>query len=197
MKAKDVLDEIRAVLKQTKDDGHSNVSVDALQNYLIQFDKDVESDTYYKSLNQEAKLAEFKAQNDRSIAHATNLTAHSLEMFKSVITAGQSALKASMVINGGAAVALLAFTGKIWETSTTAVVVNSLTNSILLFCLGVLCAALATGTTYLTQSIYAKDKITLGNAFNFFNIFVVLASYVLFGVGSFIAADSLGVHFGL
>ena len=39
----------------------------------------------------------------------------SLEMFRSVITTGQSALKATMLLNGGAAVAMLAFVGKLVE----------------------------------------------------------------------------------
>ena len=119
MKATQVLSEIRQALNQTKQQGHANVSIDAMENYLKLFDKDVENDTYYKSLDHEAELAKFKAENDRNIAHASNITAHDIEMFKSVITAGQSALKSSMVVNGGAAAALLAFTGKIWETNTS------------------------------------------------------------------------------
>ncbi|AAZ28418.1 hypothetical protein [Colwellia psychrerythraea] len=197
MKASDVLKEIRQALKQTKVQGHATVSIDAMENYLMLFDKDVENDTYYKSQNHEAQLAKFKAENDRSIAHANNETAHSLEMFKSVITAGQSALKSSMVVNGGAAAALLAFTGKIWETSTSELVANSLTSSIFIFCLGVLCAALATGTTYLSQMSFANGWLKLGHSINTFNIAVVLSSYGLFCFGAFKAANSLGVHFGL
>ena len=130
MKATEVIGEIRQALSQTKEQGHSTVSIDAMENYLKLFDKDVEYDTYYKSQDHEAKLANFKAENDRNIARANIETAHSLEMFKSVITAGQSALKSSMVVNGGAAAALLAFTGKIWETKTSEVVANSLTSAI-------------------------------------------------------------------
>ncbi|MBV1898641.1 MAG: hypothetical protein KUG63_04625 [Cycloclasticus sp.] len=197
MKAIEVITEIREALSQTKEQGHSTVSIDAMENYLMLFDKDVENDTYYKSLNHEAELAKFKAENDRNIAHANNETAHSLEMFKSVITAGQSALKASMLINGGAAAALLAFTGKIWKSPTTEVVANSLTSSIFIFCLGVLCAALATGTTYLSQLAFSSDSPKLGHSINAFNILIVLSSFVLFGFGAFRAANSLGVHFGL
>lgn len=197
MKASDVLHEIRQALKQTKEQGHSTVSIDAMENYLLLFDKDVENDTYYTSLNHEAELAKFKAENDRNIAHANNETAHSLEMFKSVITAGQAALKAGMVVNGGAAVALLAFAGKIWETQTSQTVANSLTSSILVFCLGVLSAAFATGTTYLSQFAFSGNWVKLGNFINILSILVVLSSYGLFFVGAFTAANSLGTHFGL
>lgn len=98
MKASDVLSEIRQVLKETKGQGHSTVSIDAMENYLKLFDKDVENDTYYKSLNHEAQLAKFKAENDSNIAHSNNETAHAVEMFKSVVNAGQSALKASIFL---------------------------------------------------------------------------------------------------
>jgi hypothetical protein len=197
MKASDVLSEIRQVLKETKRQGHSTVSIDAMDNYLKVFDKDVENDTYYKSLNHEAELAKFKAENDRNIAHSNNETAHAVEMFKSVVNAGQSALKASMVINGGGAAALLAFTGKIWETSTSELVANSLTNSIFLFSLGVLCAAFATGTTYLSQYAFGDNWFKTGHTFNVISIVATLSSYGLFGFGAYTAATSLGVHFGL
>ena len=52
-------------------------------------------------------------------------------MFKSVISSGQSALKACMIINGGGAAALLAFTSKIWTSQSTMASINELTLSIL------------------------------------------------------------------
>ncbi|WP_139686259.1 hypothetical protein [Vibrio tasmaniensis] len=197
MKASDVLQEIRNALKPIKEQGQSTFSIEAMENYLNLFAKDVENDTFYKSQDHEERLAKFKAENDRSIALANNQTAHSLEMFKSVITAGQSALKSGMVINGGAAVALLAFAGKIWETAISEVVANSLTSSIFIFCLGVLSAALATGTTYLSQLLFSNDRLKLGNYVNRFNIAVVLSSYGFFCFGAYKAASSLGMHFGL
>ncbi|SEI12452.1 hypothetical protein SAMN05660691_03959 [Rheinheimera pacifica] len=197
MKASDVLTQIRQALQETKEQGHTVFSIDAMENYLKIFNTHLENDSFHKSEKYEFELAKFKAENDRNIANSTNETAHSVEMFKSVINAGQSALKASMVINGGGAAALLAFTGKIWETTTSALVANSLTCSILLFCLGVLCAALATGTTYLSQCAYSGNWSKTGDYFNVVSISAILGSYTLFGYGAFRAASSLGVHFGL
>ncbi len=149
MHAKDVIKNIRAALSQTKLEGHDTVSIDAMENYLALFDKDVDNDTYYKSLNHEKLLTEFKATNARNIAHANNVSSSNLEMFQAVISSGQSALKASMLINGGGAVALLAFTGKIWTTATPSSIANSLTFSIFIFCIGVLFSAMAAGTTFI------------------------------------------------
>lgn len=192
-----MLKEILSALSKTKEQGHSTVSIDAIENYLKQIYKDVESEEQIQKLDFESKLVQFKAENDRNIAHSNNQTAHSIEMFKSVITAGQAALKASMIINGGAAVALLAFAGKIWETSTTALVANSLVESNLIFCFGVLCAALASGTTYISQYSYANNCYKAGHIFTSLSILLALCSYFLFGYGSYSASSSLGNHFGL
>ena len=197
MLAKDVIKDIRAALNQTKSEGHDTVSIDAMENYLGLFNKDVDNDTYYKSLNHDKLLTEFKATNDRNIAHANNVTLTNLEMFKSVVSAGQSALKASMVINGGGAVALLAFTGKIWTTATSSSIADSLTTSIFVFCLGVLLSAMASGTTYLTQLSFNVNKYKTGNVINILSIASIFGAYIAFFYGAYIAATSLGLHFGL
>lgn len=197
MNASDVLTQIRQALQETKTQGHTIVSIEAMENYLKLIDKHVGNESYNKLERYDFELAKFKAENDRNIAHSANETVHSVEMFKSVVNAGQSALKASMVINGGGAAALLAFTGKIWETTTSTMVANSLTGSILIFCFGVLSAALATGTTYLSQYAYSGDWLKTGHSFNVVSISAILGSYTLFGYGAYKAASSLSMHFGL
>ncbi len=197
MNANEVVEEIRAALIQTKDQGHSTVSIEAMENYLTLINKDIGTDNHYQSLEHESSLATFKAENDRNIATASNQTKISMEMFKSVITAGQAALKSSMIINGGGAVALLAFTGKIWSTTTSPEVASDLTTSIFIFSLGVLCAAFASGTTYFSQYSFSSEWLKTGHTFNIVSITVTLSSYALFCYGSYVAATSLGVHFGL
>ena len=197
MKSSEVIQEIRKAVGNAKAQGHSTISIKAFENYLDAFNKEIESDTFYSSLNHETQLAQFKAENDRNIAHANNENMHDIEMFKSVITAGQTALKSSMVINGGAAIALLAFTGKIWGSATSESIANGLTSSIFTFCAGVLLAAIAAGTTYLSQFSYASDWGKIGSVFNIVSIIFVLCSYVAFFSGSFVAAGNLGAHFGL
>ena len=197
MKAKDVIIEIRTILKQTKDQGHTSVSIDALENYLSIFDKDVENDTYYKSLDHETNLTSFKAENDRNIATAINQNTSNIATFKAATEAGQSALKSSMVINGGASVALLAFTGKIWNTSVSEVVASSLSSSIFIFCIGVLCAAFAAGTRYLSQLFFSTTYTKVGTFFQILSIFTVVFSYFLFAYGAFEVSTSLNEHLGL
>lgn len=197
MKAKDVVANIKTAVEATKAEGHSTVSIDALMTFLEGMDKEAEIDSHYQSLEHQSRLTNFKAENDRHIAAVNNANTHSLEMFRSVITTGQSALKSSMIINGGAAVALLAFSGKIWQTETSQVVANSLTASIIYFCLGVLLVTSAAGTTYLAQYAYSSNWYKAGHTANIYGIFAVVGSYALFALGAFTAAKQIGIHFGL
>ena len=80
-----------------------------------------------------------------------------VEMFRSVIAAGQNAMRSATLINGGAGVALLAFIGHVWDKALTPNIVRGLTWSLLLFMSGVLTSAMAGGTTYVCQALYARE----------------------------------------
>ncbi|NNN85795.1 hypothetical protein FKN93_17950 [Vibrio sp. A8-1] len=191
------IEKIRLLIRQTKEQGHDAISINAFESYLSSIESENEEYTKYAQMQLERDLAVFKAENDRNIAHANNLTTNSLELFRSVILSGQSALKASMVINGGAAVALLAFMGKIWGSSIASEVAYSLSRSTFLFCVGIVLGAFAAGTTYFTQCLYNIEKFRLGNFFNIATVLMILSSYGIFIFSAFISASSFGVHFGL
>lgn len=196
VKAVEVIQEVKKALDKTKEAGEVSVSIDAMGNFMDQLEVRAQEVGELDQLEHERLLTQFEAENARNIAYSQNINAHSLEMFKSVIATGQAALKSSMVINGGAAAALLAFTGKIWSEGSIVQVTNALTHSILLFCAGLLIASFASGTTYLSQLAYAKDWNKVGGAVNAFTVLTVLASYAMFGFGCFNASNSLALHFG-
>src|SRR5690349_6461424 len=64
------------------------------------------------------------------------------EMFKSVLESGHNALKAVMLINGGAAVAFLAFLGNLL-TKSQAVKMGDFPKALLCFVFGALLSAMA------------------------------------------------------
>ncbi|MBY7910224.1 hypothetical protein KW420_10625 [Vibrio fluvialis] len=196
MKSKEVIQEVRKALGNTKQAGEKSVSIEAMDNFMAQLEKRAEQVGEFNKLEHERLLKEFEANNARNIAASQNMTSHNIEMFKSVITAGQAALKSSMIINGGAAAALLAFTGKIWTEGSTKLVTNALTHSILLFCIGVLLAAFATGTTYLSQFSYASEWRKTGIFINALSVGSVLSSYGVFLYACIKASSSFTVHFG-
>ncbi len=196
MKSKEAIQEVRKSLDNTKQAGETSVSIEAMDNFMAQLEKRAEQAGEFNKLEHERLLKEFEVNNARNIAASQNMTSHSIEMFKSVITAGQAALKSSMIINGGAAAALLAFTGRIWTEGSTKLVTNTLSLSILLFCIGVLLAAFATGTTYLSQFSYASEWRKTGSFINVLSVGSVLSSYGVFLYACIKAANSFSVHFG-
>lgn len=134
---------------------------------------------------------EWKAQNKNRLAQynaerAAELTRYT-EMFKSVIIAGQAALKSAILINGGAAVALLAFIGSVFKVSQNNEVVTTLSHAMFCFVIGVLSGAIASGVVYITQFVYARDKLRLGHILNGFSWVLVVLSYILFLTGVVLA----------
>lgn len=116
----------------------------------------------------------------------------SLEMFRTVITTGQSALKATMLLNGGAAVAMLAFVGKLVEYKTA--FTAQIGFAVLMFAFGALASVAATGGTYLSQLLYASSnswakKIAIG--LHITSIVLVAGSLMLFGYGAWLTSSGV------
>jgi hypothetical protein len=118
----------------------------------------------------------------QKMAHAANL-----ENFKAVIAAGQNTIRTMLLLNGGAAVALLAYIGHLDATGTTVADVPKFAWCLLLFAVGSLCAALVSAATYLSQWLYGyttKPKLLkAGFIMNLVCIALGLASFVFFGWG--------------
>ncbi len=70
-----------------------------------------------------------------------------IHLHKETSAMGQAAMKAAMLINGGAVVAMLAFVGNVIK-SVGSTLLSSLAWSMAFFCGGVLLAALAFGCAY-------------------------------------------------
>lgn len=136
-----------------------------------------------EQLYENQKLEHYKSELD---LHKENYIAQNqsdLELFKSIVTAGQAALKTTILINGGAAVALLAFIGKLYTTQSKELI-PLLAVSLVCYVYGVLCGSLATGFTYLTQFLHLRKIPKLGATANILSNLCVIGSYILFAVGS-------------
>ena len=101
--------------------------------------------------------------------------------------AGQAAMKSALLINGGAAVAILAFIGQIFNSSVNCDIVHSLKLSMILFVSGTLSSAVAFGTTYLAQLSWQSNKNRFGLIINNISTALVILSYLLFLCGSYTA----------
>lgn len=189
-----VIEDVQSI----KDDGVEFIGTDKLIDYLSAL-KDNEQQSH------EEILERLKATNQLHIERYKQVSAVNLESFRSVVAAGANASKSCMLINGGAAVALLAFVGNIWNKSPSAGTVTEIAYGILFFCIGVGFAALCTGITYIAQYCYSsidfdddsdkkcKWEIT-GNIFNILAVLAGLASLIFFCFGCYSAFEAIILH---
>jgi hypothetical protein len=125
-------------------------------------------------LQQASDLAGFAAQS-----------AASVELFKSVIETAKVAIQSLIWINGGAAVALLAFIGHLATISNPSVKIGSFAFPLLCFVFGVWSAALFARFVSLAQKLYSEGWPSCGKTSVVVGVVFGLSSVAAFGVGSF------------
>ena len=177
MTAEDFARELKKTIEEEKARGISTIPCDSLIAYL---DEVLKNPSVPVS---PAELEHFKAQLQEE-------NESNLEMFRSVITSGQNALRSGFLLNGGAAVALLAFISHLATTQPTRVSV--FTSSLLIFVFGVFLISLASFTTYLCQWFYSgqveiKDSKRIGFWFNIITIILGFSSVIVFLWGMYSA----------
>ncbi|CAI0727058.1 hypothetical protein [Serratia grimesii] len=182
-----IIEDVQAV----KDGGTEFIDTEKLLGYLKDL-KDNETQSHEENLERLKATNQFHIERLKLIANAN------LESFRSVIATGANASKSCMLVNGGAAVALLAFVGNIWNKNPNAGAVAELAYGILFFCSGVGLAALCTGITYIAQYCYASADSDsdskwdiAGNIFNILAVLAGLASLILFGYGCYSAFEAI------
>ena len=84
----------------------------------------------------------------------------SMIMYQQVNMQGQAAMKASLLINGGASVAMLAFIGTAMNRGIDNILLLKFCSSMLMFIAGVLSVAFAMGVTYLAGFANASETDT-------------------------------------
>ena len=191
MNAKDVVELLGNSLETAKAGGTTLVPIEKLQLFVAEVDQLITESgnsnvalagtqlEYYKS-----RLNEWAASTER--AHQFDL-----EMFRSVISVALAALKTVLLVNGAAAIAMLAFIGNIWATSNGKPIVMGAACALGWYVSGVLTAGAASAFTYLAQAgygnIFGKDSQCFAYASHFIAMSLVLAAYVIFGRASWLA----------
>lgn len=167
--------ELKETIQEIKNNGTAAIYCDNLIAYL---------DEVSKSPSQkptEIELERYKADLQLHIEKNKNYHSSKLEMFKSVISSGQNAMRSSFLMNGGAAVALLAFISHLAEIKPDTVAVFAAV--LLPFVLGVLAMTMTSGFTYLSQWLYDSPNIKAqkwGFKINIVCIALGISSYVFF-----------------
>lgn len=180
MSVKEFVAQFRVLIENIKSKGTSVIYCDDLIAYLneIQNSPEVEPSL--------AEIERFKADLQNWVEANKHQHEQQLEMFRSVISSGQGAIKSSFLLNGGAAVALLAFISHLAQFSPAKVAMFA--PCLLPFSLGVMAVAVTSGFTYLSQWLYSSPDASARKAGFVFNILCVLlglGSYALFAWGLF------------
>lgn len=172
MNAKEFAAQLRGEIEIIKNQGVAAIYVDNLITYLSNVE-DVPS-----AEPSQAEIERYKADLTAHIEATKHNYNGQLEMFKSVIMAGQNAIRTIVGINGGASVAMLAFLGHMAAIRSPFIPVYAA--CLLPFAAGTLLGGLISGGTYLSQWLYAGGSKKVETAGFVVNILVIL-----FGIGSF------------
>ena len=147
-------------------------------------------------MSEDMKFETWKAQNEANLEHYRATCQYDLEQMRVVNLAGQSALKANVFLNAGAAVAILAFLANVFD-SLDSKIAYKIIISISFFATGAFLGSIATGFTYLCQYSFQDEKKTIGSFLNATSNLMVQISYNLFGIGSYLTFISMGAKFDL
>lgn len=182
MNAQTLLREMETDIQGLEDQGVTEIKLKNFKAYLEEFKEIARKQEEKDVLQTQRDLAYYTAKNTARIANFNARTKRISDGLHAVITIGQGALKSSILINGGACIALLAFIGNIITKDAT--VVPGLSTALLIFGLGVSFSATSSGTTYLAQTYYETKKKKKAFFFHFLTVAFVILSYFAFLFGS-------------
>ncbi len=115
-----------------------------------------------------------------------------IEYYRAVSASGQSALKGLLIMNGGAAIALLAFLGTVaGREGVPPEYVAAIAPALRLFLFGVFLSVGASATTYLSNLVQSIGWRRVGIGLLIFTVIVGAGALAVFLWGGWIAADAI------
>lgn len=189
----EVISALRGQISAAKENGLSMVSLDSLSNLIDAIEQQAKQTP--EGVEQSQALVEkFKAelvalQSSDQQAHET-----SLEMLRATVDTSHLAIKSALLINGGAAVAFLAFLGTAWSRFSSASVKATLAGSLEHFIEGVMWIGIGSGIAYLCQAAFSgqfgKHGQIIGEVLRWISVALVLGSFAKFYFGCQMAIEA-------
>ncbi|MDD1960083.1 hypothetical protein NP534_08185 [Pseudomonas sp. 39004] len=185
MSAKEFAKQLKVEIENFAAQGQDSVSIETLTSGL---------DKFINSASEESEsilIERLKAYLQSEVEKEKYNHSADLEMFKSVIQTGQNALRAIVLLNGGAAVALLAFIGKLADVSRLNIPLFAAPLTI--FVVGAFLSTISSGLTYLTQLLYSEEgkwRTRAGVSLQIASVLLGLTSLCLFGYGTYRAYEA-------
>ncbi|MRF40154.1 hypothetical protein GIJ78_06380 [Escherichia coli] len=186
MVTSDAISILRTQVDAAKQNGLSEVSLDSLCK-LIDLIEQEDQTTPTGVEHAQAALEKFKS--DLSDWQASNQRDHesNLEMLRATIGTSHLAIKSALLINGGAAVAFLAFLGNAWSRFPGLAAKSLLACSLGYFTWGVLCTGIGACVAYVCQAAmsgeFGEFSQKIGEALRWVAVILVVGSFVLFYFG--------------
>lgn len=175
MNAKQFAAQMKAMIEDIKSKGTAAIYCDNIIAYLNEVQNSPDPEPTLVDIER------YKADLQNWIEANKYQHEGNLEMFRSVIASGQGAIKSSFLLNGGAAVALLAFIAHLAEFKADKV--PEFAACLLPFAFGVLAIVVTSGCTYLSQWLYSNAREgarKAGFRVNILCILLGIASYAFF-----------------
>lgn len=188
MEANDLINDLKTALVNIRNQGSETILISKLESYLSEMETIDKAEKNQAIQNSERNEVIRKFEHDMKVweVNAPLENASKLKMFESVIEAGQTALKSATLINGGAAVSLLAFLGNLLTKEPpigTTFPIHALSQAMLIFFLGVGFSGTATAVRYFSQAAYARKKNCQGDYIKWVAITLAILSFGAFFYG--------------
>ncbi|WP_136477131.1 hypothetical protein [Pseudomonas sp. DG56-2] len=186
MHTSEVISIFRREIDSAKGKGLSDVSLDSLSK-LVDIVEEESRKTPEDVKHVEARFEQFKShladwQNENQRNHESQL-----EMLRATIETSHLAIKSALLINGGAAVAFLAFLGAAWSRFTGASIRALLASSLEHFVWGVMLTGLGAAVAYVCQAAFGDEfgphSQKIGEWLRWLAVLLVLASFWQFYEG--------------
>lgn len=117
--------------------------------------------------------------------------ARDVSLMEAGFRAHENTLKSALVVNGGAAVALLAFVGNLATKATGGLSMNGFGRAMLIFAAGVLLAGVGQAVTHFLALLGLKGQSDLAGWTNLVVMFLVVAAFTAFGWGTWEAFKAI------
>ncbi|AZL74512.1 hypothetical protein [Pseudomonas oryziphila] len=186
MVTSDLIAILRSQVESAKHKGLAEVSLESLSSLVDLIENEakqsVEGVEHSQVLLEKFRSDLVNWQNANQRDHES-----ALEMLRATISTSHLAIKSALLINGGAAVAFLAFLGTAWSRFPSAAVKALLAGSLEYFVFGVMLTGLGAGASYFCQAAFAGDFGVRGEkvaeVLRWLAALLVLASFVTFYLG--------------
>jgi hypothetical protein len=185
MDARELIRLIRLNIARLRTEGAASVTIASLETLLAAVETHIAQHPNDPLI--EVAIENARLEQALEIAVFESRSASALELFKSVIATAKVAIKSLLMINGGAAVALLALIGHLATTLSHGIAIQALAVPLAYFVSGVWFAATFAGLVALSQKLFAENWNRTGNASAGVSIFLGILSLAAFARGSYLA----------